>query len=328
MKNRKLFLILLCFVGMVGLAGCGASGPDKQSGKEYFYAFTDDSDRAIQLNRKPERIIVLSPSFLDILEAVGGNVVGKAKSNIAKTPKFAENAADVGFIFNINTEKVVGLKPDLVIAYKGMHEKFIPLLTANGIPVAVLNLKTFEDVKRSARILGAISGSAAKGEQVAADLDAQIARTVAKLPKVEKRIAILHSNAQSVTVELDNSIAGCVAKLLHLKNVIQGEATMQAPTGEVMPDKAPYSLEALLEKDPEVIFITSMGTKEEINARLENEVKSNPAWNSIAAVKNDRVIFLPDELFLLNPGMAYPKAVEYMAEKLYPDSTGGQKSGK
>ena len=46
---------------------------------------------------------------------------------------------------------------------------------------------------------------------------------------------------------------------------------------------------------------------------------SNEAWNSIDAVKNNQVFFLPDELFLLNPGLHYPDAVRLMAAKLYPD---------
>ena len=50
------------------------------------------------------------------------------------------------------------------------------------------------------------------------------------------------------------------------------------------------------------------------------EIMSNPAWNSIDAVKNKQVFFLPDDLFLLNPGLEYPKAVRYMAAKMYPDA--------
>lgn len=68
--------------------------------------------------KKPERIVVLSPSFLELLEVLDGNVVGRAESTIVRTPDFAKNAAVVGFIFNINTEKVVELKPDLIVAYK------------------------------------------------------------------------------------------------------------------------------------------------------------------------------------------------------------------
>lgn len=44
-----------------------------------------------------------------------------------------------------------------------MHEKYIQLFEANGIPVVVLNLKTYEDVKHSIKILGELTGQKEKG---------------------------------------------------------------------------------------------------------------------------------------------------------------------
>ena len=122
-----------------------------------------------------------------------------------------------------------------------------------------------------------------------------------------------------ITLEKESSIAGCCAKLLKLHNVVQGATkAVSGPMG-TQPDMAPYSLEDLLEKNPQVIFITSMGAKQDVEGKLKSEIMSNEAWNSIDAVKNNQVFFLPDELFLLNPGLHYPDAVRLMAAKLYPD---------
>ena len=308
---KKIILMLCLLVVSVTMYGCTSKEIHKDSG---LMKITDDNGRQVAFSKKPERIVVLSPSFLELLEVLDGNVVGRAESTIVRTPDFAKNAAVVGFIFNINTEKVVELKPDLIVAYKGMHEKYIQLFEANGIPVVVLNLKTYEDVKHSIKVLGELTGQKEKGIKIAAELDKKVQNTVRKLPKNTKRVAILHSSAQNVTLEQENSIAGCVAKLLQMHNIVQDIQGMAASTGEQMSDKAPYNLEFLIEKDPEII--TSMGNKNDIEARLQNDVMSSPAWKSITAVKNNAVYYLPDELFLLNPGLRYPQAVEYMAEKL------------
>lgn len=310
---KRIIFLLCLLVVLVSVYGCGSQEIIKNKA---LINITDDNGRHIAFSKKPERIVVLSPSFLELLEALEGNVVGRAESTIARTPDFARNAATVGFVFNINTEKVVELKPDLVVAYKGMHEKYIQLFEANDISVVVLNLKTYEDVKRSVKVLGEITGQKERGAKIAAELDEKVQRTVKQLPKNTKRVAILHSSAQNVTLEQENSIAGCVAKLLQLQNIVQSIQAINTPTGEQMSDKAPYSLEFLLEKDPEIIFITSMGVKNDVEARLKSDVMSSPAWKSIAAVKNNAVYYLPDELFLLNPGLRYPQAVEYMANKL------------
>ena len=78
-------------------------------------------------------------------------------------------------------------------------------------------------------------------------------------------------------------------------------------------------MEALVEKNPEIIFITFMGDSEEIENRLRADVKSNPAWASLEAVRNNKVYLLPERLFLLNPGLHYPDAVKYMAKTVYPE---------
>ena len=80
-----------------------------------------------------------------------------------------------------------------------------------------------------------------------------------------------------------------------------------------------YTFEELVKNDPEIIFITSMGNDEAIENRLRSDVQSNPAWNSLKAVRENRIIFLPEQLFLINPGLQYPKAVEYMAKTVYPE---------
>lgn len=53
-----------------------------------------------------------------------------------------------------------------------------------------------------------------------------------------------------MTLEKENSIAGCVAKLLQLHNIVQDIQSVTAPTGEQMSDKAHYNLEFLIRKRP------------------------------------------------------------------------------
>lgn len=335
---RKIFFLCLCCL-LLFTAACGRQ---QSAGGDSGIVLTDDKGRRVELPKRPERIVALSPSFLELLEAVDGKVVGRAESAIARLPESAKAAASVGYIFNINSEKVVELQPDLVVAYKGMHERYLPLFESNKIPVLVLSLKTYEDVKRSLQVLGQATGQPEKGERAAAELDRQIRNVADRLPRERRRAAVLHSSAQNVTLESDSSIAGSIIKLLGLENIagqrpgaviaarqdMSGEQqaagtgemqNMRAATGGSMPDMAPFSLENLVAADPEVIFITSMGSRQEIEERLQESAMGSPAWKTITAVKNKQVFYLPDELFLLNPGLRYPLAVQLVAAKLYPD---------
>lgn len=100
-----------------------------------------------------------------------------------------------------------------------------------------------------------------KGKKAAAKLDADIQKTVSTLPKSNRSVAIIHTTNMGITMEKDSSIAGCCAKLLHLRNIVKNNTVPVAGPMGTQPDMAPYSLEHLVEINPDIIFITSMGEK-------------------------------------------------------------------
>lgn len=85
-------------------------------------------------------------------------------------------------------------------------------------------------------------------------------------------------------------------------------------------DAKVFSMEKILTEDPDFIFVQTMGSDEEkIAERLKSDVESNPAWASLTAVKNDRYIVLPKDLYLYKPNDRYAEAYEGLAKILYPE---------
>ena len=312
---KKNFMLLLLLLQIMTLSGCGSQNTKETTAdSNVFLTITDDAGRKVVLKNKPERVVSLSPSFLGMIEAVDGKVIGRATSKVGTIPESMKDAQEVGFTYNIDVERVVALKPDCVLALKGQHDKFISLLESNNIPVIEIDVRTYKEVQSALKLIGKVYGVQQKGEQAAEKLDNEISKISEKIPKDEKKIVILHASAKNVTVELDGTIAGSAAKLLGFKNVAAGSTPLSGD-----PDKTPYSLEELVKNNPDLIFITSMGTDAAIENRLRSDVQSNPAWNSLQAVRENKIIFLPEQLFLINPGLQYPKAVEYMAKTVYPE---------
>ena len=120
------------------------------------------------------------------------------------------------------SKKVIAAQPDLVICYKDMNDKFVHNFEENNIPVIVLEMRTYAQVKNTVSVLGKITGNEAKAEELNKDMDERIAAVKAKMPQESKRIAILHSTAQNVTVQLEGSIAGSTAQLLGFTNIAAG----------------------------------------------------------------------------------------------------------
>ena len=311
MKKFGLCLLVLC---LFLLAGCGPQGTsqEKASGENYA-VITDDRGKSVTLPQKPQRVVVLSTSLLNFADALDGSLVGRAaiKSEDAALPEKYKDVPDVGPVYSVSLEKVTALEPDVVIGSTDHHEKLAAQLEDSGIPVILLRTKTYDDVKHNLDVMGRVYGKEEQAKAVDEKLDTEIKAITDAVPKQGLRIAIIHATPSAVSLELPTSIAGGIADLLHLQNIAA------APAGSEN-NRIPYSMESLVEANPDVIFLTSLGSSDKIEKRIKGDIESNRAWASLKAVQSGRFYILPERYFLLNPGLDYPKAVGYMANLVYP----------
>ncbi len=305
----KVILMIMCIFALVG-SGCGVNKPAESLSSR---TFQDDVGRRVQIE-KTDKIVALSNSFLDILHGLDAKVIGIPNTKETDLNQYFSTAEKVGFVYNINIEKVVALQPDLVIAYQGIHDKFIPILEANNIPVLVIKMKTYDEVLTKIKLLAEILNNKEKGQTLIENLTNSVATIKSKLPSQSKSIVILHSTARDVTVELESSIAGCSAQTLGLKNLANNQEALSNN-----PEMTPYSLEKMVAMNPEIIFVTIMGKEAELKTKMLAEMKNNPAWASLQAVKKNQVYFLEQDLFQINPGLRYPEAIATMAKLAYPE---------
>lgn len=312
----KKFLASICAASLL-MTGCSGgektSTPVEIEQAKTFAMIEDDLGRKVILQQKPTRIVVTSAGFLEPLHAVSGVIVGRPDSK-NKMPDWAKNLESVGAVYQVDVERLLSCAPDLVIINKGMNEKLLSVLEENKIPAVVVEMKTYDDVKRGLKTFSKISDDEAACEKIISDMDAQIKNIIDKVPKEKLRVAILHSTAQGLSVQLDGSIAGSIAKMFGWENVASGMTPL-----EKNPDAAPYSMETLAEQNPEIIFVTSMGDIDDIKSNMTKAIAENAAWQAIGAVKNNKLYFLPQDLFLLSPGLHYPDAVKTMAKLIYPE---------
>ena len=307
---KKICLLIVAFC-LVLLTGCAPQNDASQSGSSSgaYAVVTDDRGTVVTLAQKPQRVVVLSTSLLNFAAAVDGDLAGRAtvKAEDASLPEKYQHVPDVGPVYNVSLEKVLACQPDLVIASADHHEKLAAQLEESHIPVLVLKTKTYDDVKRNLEVIGKVYGKEEAAKAKEDELDQAVHAVTDAVPAQGKRVAILHVTPSSVSAELPSSIAGDMADLLHLKNIAADAA------GDGQTTRIPYSMESLVQADPDVIFLTSMGSSDKIEKRIREDIQGNPAWASLTAVKAGQVYVLPEKYFLLNPGLDYPKAVTYMA---------------
>ena len=78
------------------------------------------------------------------------------------------------------------------------------------------------------------------------------------------------------------------------------------------------NMEAILVADPDFIFVTTMGSSQEAALSMVDELlASNPAWQGLTAVKDDKFYVLEKELFHNKPNNRWGESYEILADILY-----------
>ncbi len=326
MKSIKALISLLIVVMLVFIAsGCGkekASNADKSTKTEETTStikITDDLDRTVEFAKDPEKIIPLSPTILNVLYDVGGVASARPNKSSTPMPKKAEKLEEVGQHFNVNIEKLISLKPDLVIGQIGLHEKFIPILEENNIPVVIFDIETYEDSIDKIAKISKIAGTEEKGTALIEKINKKIKAIKEELPNEKKRVAIVYVTSQDVTVELDKTVAGDAAKILKFENV-----ALSTRTKDMV--RSPFSMEELVKQDPDIIFVTSRSMAEGVKLKKNTALLQNPAWAELRAVKEGNVYDLPADLFVVCPATSINEPIEYMAKLAYPEVYGHVKN--
>lgn len=333
---KKITAVIICSLIVMNtllLSGCnkkdatGDISKTSESSKQenvnksvYPLTITDDSGQTITLKEKPQRVAVLSTTFIGIHYATGGTAIAKSseKSGGSPIPEEAKKIDSVGMSGSIDLEKLISEKPDFVIGQVGLHEKLLDSLKSANIPCVLLKMKSYDDVIKKLELFGKLNDKVDKANALIKTVEDKKNDIVNKLPKKETKIAILFVTSQDVQLKLDNSIAGNVASILKLKNITSGITPPKAGTENI-----PFSMEKIIENDPDVIFVTMMGTTKELaEQEIKKDLEVNPAWSGLRAVKEKKIVYLPEDLFLYNRGDKFTDSIEYMAKAVYPDVYG------
>ncbi len=299
MRRLLALLLPLCL-----LLSAGCSPAEKPASSQAAYTVTDSRGRTVTLPGKATRVILLAPSFLSLMHAAGGDFIAWADSPQGDVPAYAQGKDTVGYSFQVNVETLISKKPDLVIGLPGLHDRLADVLAQNGIPLLLLSVSSAQEIQDAVTLMGNVTGHAEEGRRAAAALQEDVEKAASAMPKEEKTCAIIHGTPHGITLEGKGTIATEVASLLHIRNVFLLSDHMKLP---------PFSLESLADRDPDIIFLTTMVMPGKEEAVFQSALLSQPAWTSLRAVREGHVYLLPQRLFLTSPGMDYPEAVKYMA---------------
>ncbi|MFQ5834681.1 MAG: ABC transporter substrate-binding protein [bacterium] len=299
MKNKRSRLPSLILMGILMLSGLGGLS-EVLAANEFPLAVTDYLGRNVTINREPQSIISLAPSNTEILFALGLGDRLIAVSEYCNYPLEAQNKIKIGGFSTVNIEKVVSLKPDLVLATGGVQEAVVEELERLGLTVIALNARSIEDVLENIRLVSKAAGQLEAARELTTKLEQRIKAVTDKtkdLPDSQRPRVFYEVQYDPLMTAGPGTF---IDNLIHLAGGVNiaSDAAAKYPV---------YNLETLIERNPEVIIISFWHGS--IAASVEG-VKSRERWQNVEAVKNNRVYGINADLV----SRAGPRIVDALEE--------------
>ena len=311
---RKLLSLLLCFLLSLGLSACAK--PDEPNPPQENKTKITDALGRTSLLSKDSKIAVCYGSFADCLLLSGIDPVAVTDDAIEEHGlDFDDKTQIIGSVKQINLETLIACNPDYVVlsADLAAHLKLEESLKEAGFNYGYFRIDTFGDYKAFMGQFCALSEREDLFSKNVLETEKRINAIRQKIPENNPQtVLLLRVFSTGMKAKSDDNIAGLILKEFGLKNLADLHPSLLED----------ISLEQIVTDDPDFIFVSTMGNVEDAEKYLKNNITSNPVWEELKAIKNDRYVILPKELFHYKPNEKWDKAYEFIAKLIFPEVFG------
>ena len=273
------------------LAGCGGSdetgSPATTSPTtatpSAFPATVEGANGEVTLERRPERVVSLSPTATESLFALGAGEQVVAVDDQSNHPAEAPRTDLSGF--QPNVEAIAGFEPDLVVAgfdpgglVRGLDRLDVPVLLQPSAG-------DLEEAYAQIEELGSATGHADEASALVDSMRSRIDALADSVPPGRRGASVYHEISPDHFSATSKTFIGSVYRLLGLRNIAD-------ESGGAAPDFPQLSAEYILTADPDLIVLadtTCCGQTLEKLAR-------RPGWDTLRAVEEGNVLPVDDDL--------------------------------
>jgi iron complex transport system substrate-binding protein len=227
----------------------------------------DDRGVAVVFDKPPQRVISLLPSLTESVCALGKCSILVGVDRFSNWPKSIQDLPKLGGMGDINIERIVQLKPDVVLLERA--SPVIARLNGLGIKTFALDIKSMSDEERALQKLDAVLGTS-ESTRVWNQIQKEIMRASKQLPSKEKSVHVYFEVNPASYAAGGSSFIGEILSQLNLINIIPDSL---GPFPKINP-------EFVVQSKPDVILLTESTVA---------DIQKRPGWSSIPAVMRNRI---------------------------------------
>ena len=239
----------------------------------------------------PERIVCLTEETTETLYRLGAGDRVVGVSGYTARPPEARVKPKVSAFLSARIDKIVALRPDLILAFSDLQADIVADLVRRGFTVMAFNQRRVADILQMIRLIGGLVGLQPRAEQLAIDL-------ADGLEAIRASAARWPSRPRVFFEEWDDPLISGISWVDELVELAGGTSLFPHLRAAALAKDRIVAPETVLEGQPDVILASWCGKKVR-----KATIAGRPGWSALPAVREHRIYEIKSTC-ILQPGPA------------------------
>jgi len=239
----------------------------------------------------PSRIVCLTEETTETLYLLGQGERVVGVSGYTVRPPEARQKPKVSAFINARFDKILALRPDLVLAFSDLQADLAAELVRRGLAVVTFNQRSVAEILQMIRMLGGLVGCQAQAEALAERLERDLDRIRQTASDFAERPRVFFE-------EWDDPLISGIRWVEELVEIAGGTPIFPELAGAGLAKDRIVDPAEVVRRDPQVIFASWCGKKVR-----KDTIRSRAGWSRVSAVRDDRIYEIKST-YILQPGPA------------------------
>jgi len=307
LKGKRILSIVIAMILCFVLTACGkAEGNGSKNtveGTTYPLKVTDSYNREVTIDKEPQRIISIAPNITETIFALGKGDKLVGRTDYCDFPVEASKVASVGTLTDPSLEKIVELKPDVVIASTHFKKEVVTKLEELNIKVLVLyGEESFNGVYDTITKVAQVINAKEAGDKVVGDMKKTVDNVLAKVKDATKP-SVYYVVGYGKSGDFTSGKGTFIANMIEMAGGVNAANDVEGWK---------YSIEKLTEKNPDILVCSK-------NFDTKKGIEGTVGYKDLKAVKEGKLLEI-DENLLNRQGPRLAEGLETLAKLIHPES--------